>query len=156
MPTFEQFVLAAPYGFMNSCLSLNRLLSDSSNGESTIIDELVTEAWNNIVTKFDQSNKFDTQHSNEKKGVAFIIRSMKTANPPPSISNAANILASNSFLTKDTIEKILIKVKELSAQEANNTADVKQILKVINPFMANFIFLFVLAISFVFLSCFIE
>jgi hypothetical protein len=57
---------------------------------------------------------------------------MKSANPPPSISNAANILASNSFLTKDAIEKILIKVKELSAQEASNNTDVKQILKVGN------------------------
>jgi hypothetical protein len=132
MPTFEQFVLAAPYGFMNSCLSLNILISDSNDEESSIIEQIVSEAWNNIVTKTDQSNKFDSQHSNEKKGVAYIIRSMKSANPPPSISNAANILASNSFLTKDAIEKILIKVKELSAQEASNNTDVKQILKVGN------------------------
>lgn len=124
MPTFEQFVLSAPYGFPNACLALNKILSDHE--ETTIIEEIVAESWNNIVNKTDHDT-YQQQYQNEKKAIIYIIKSMKQSTPPPSISNAANILASNSFLTKDTIEKILIKIKELSATE---TTDIKQILKV--------------------------
>ncbi len=124
MPTFEQFVLSAPYGFPNACLALNKILSD--NEETTIIEEIVAESWNNIVNKIDHDT-YQQQYQNEKKAIIYIIKSMKQSTPSPSISNAANILASNSFLTKDTIEKILIKIKELSATE---TTDIKQILKV--------------------------
>lgn len=123
MPTFEQCVLSAPYGFMNSCLALNKLLVE--NGESSLIEDIVAESWNNIVRKIDQ-DQF-SRYDNEKKAISYIIKSMKQSNPAPSISNAANILASNSFLNKDTIEKILIKVKELSSQES---ADIKEIIKV--------------------------
>jgi hypothetical protein len=126
MPTFEQYILSAPYGFTNACLAVNKLLSENEEGSplATIIEDIVQESWNNVVNKID-SDQFN-QYKNEKKAIIYIIKSMKQSNPAPSIANAANLLASNSFLTKDAIEKILIKIKELSSQE--NT-DTKQILK---------------------------
>lgn len=127
MPTFEQLILSAPYGFPNGCLSINKLLADAEEGtpSATLIEDIVKESWNNVVNKLegDQFNKY----KNEKNAIIFIIKCMKQSTPAPSIANAANILASNSFLTKDAIEKVLIKIKELSSQEA---VDAKHILKV--------------------------
>jgi hypothetical protein len=148
MPTFEQLILSAPFGFANASLTLNKLV-EGLEEEATIIDELVSESWNEAINRTDATTKeaiqLSLQYSNEKKVISFIIRSMRQANPAPSISNAANILAGNSFLTKETIEKILIKIKELSSKEST---DIKQILKVSDNINVEIVFLFFNALVF--------
>jgi hypothetical protein len=120
MPTFEQLIMSAPLGFANSCSALNTLATE----DETSLAGAVTESYYHVVKKTEISI---LKHHREKKAIAFIIRSMKTAQPTPSMSNAANILMSKSFLTQDSVEKILLKVKELSGADSS---EIESIMKV--------------------------
>jgi uncharacterized protein YjaG (DUF416 family) len=106
MPSFEQLILSAPLGFVNTLLKLNFY----AEHQLEKLDQIVISAWQQIQLG-------STNASDEVKAISFIIRSMKQAQPPSGLSQTANVLASNTVLTKDCIEKILIKVKELSSSE---------------------------------------
>ncbi len=122
MPSFEQLIMSAPLGFANSCLALNTVANEDEGG----LANAVTESYYHVVKKTEISI---LKYHREKKAIAFIIRSMKSAQPTPSISNAANILLSKSFLTQDSVEKILLKVKELSGTDSS---EIESIMKVRN------------------------
>jgi hypothetical protein len=123
MPTFEQLILSPPAGFVSCCLETNKLAE--SNGES--LQNIVRQAWkesfNNSATVTVES---DTSLQNIKKVVAVIIRFMKSATPAPSISSAAKILVATTLLTQQSVELILLQIKELSkAADANTMGPTK-------------------------------
>jgi hypothetical protein len=122
MPSFDQLILSAPLGFTNSCIALNSLVE----AQPEVISQITEQAWNEIVHK--QSTNIEKKYLNEKRTVSHIVKSMKQATPTPGISAAAKVLAATTFLNTDTIEKILLKVKEISSTD---NADVSEVIKVI-------------------------
>jgi hypothetical protein len=110
MPSFEQLILSAPMGFVDACLALNSL---AETKEATL-QTIVQEAWNEATKKQNATNSETKSYNNERKGLLFIVRSMRTAQPPPSLSVAANVLVSSTCLFQSTVEKTLLLIKELS------------------------------------------
>ncbi len=123
MPTFEHLLLGAPLGFANSCLALNKLVADCGDNDETLNNAIV-EAWYHVLKKTELST---LSLHNEKKAIIYIIRSMKSAQPAPSISAAANLLMTKSFLTQNSVEKILLKVKELSSSDNDDIVNVMKV-----------------------------
>lgn len=105
MPQLEQLILAAPQGFVNTLLKLNEIAKDEENNAR--IDSIVSSAWEQMET-----GTMTTSH--EVRAVNYIIRSMKQSQPPCGLAQTATILASNTVLSQECIEKILLKVKALS------------------------------------------
>lgn len=122
MPQFEQLILSAPQGFINTSLHLNSLALE----ENDKLETLVATAWQQVLTG-------GTSTSDEVKAIGFVIRSMKQAQPSSSLSQTANVLASTTVLSKECIEKILVKVKELSASE--QTEKIEQAIHVSHPYV---------------------
>jgi hypothetical protein len=120
MPSFEQLLLSAPHGFASSCLALNKLDVTNESFASA-----VQESYFHVVNRTELN---PTNLHREKKTISFIIRSMKSAHPVPSLSNAANTLLSKSLLSQSVMEQILLKVKELSSLSEDSPVD--KILKV--------------------------
>lgn len=133
MPSFDVLLLSAPLGFVDSCLLINQF-SETKENELQLI---IKEVWDLELKKIIESQTTSlSQESPEtikkiKRVITFIIQSMKQAQPTPSISITANVLASKSFLTKECIEKILLTIKEVSSQAANEEISPLEIAKVI-------------------------
>ncbi|RYH31797.1 hypothetical protein EON65_01915 [archaeon] len=110
MPHFEQLILSAPIGFVNICQKLNAL----AESKEEVLNKHTSAAW--LLATDNCTNSED-----EVKAIAFIVKSMKQAQPACSLSQTAIILASNTVLTKDCIEKILLKVKEYSTTKTDKS-----------------------------------
>jgi hypothetical protein len=120
MPNLETLILSSPLGFVNTSLRLNAQAKE----ENEQFDAIVAAAWQ-------QSQSGVTNSSDEVKAIAFIIRSMKQAQPSSSLPQTANVLASTTVLSKEAIERLLIKVKELSDQEPDKTEKAIHVSKVV-------------------------
>lgn len=121
MPSFENFVIGAPVGFSQGCISLNEL---------AISDEAYfAQLVNNSLKKSDYLPKDakDLQHKNEIKCLNYLVRSSRQATPVPTIPQIATILDTNSFLTRDCVEKLAV---ELQSFASNTDSDIKQITQV--------------------------
>ncbi len=118
MPAFENFIVGAPTGFSQGCLSLNEL----AVSDETYFIQLV----NNSLKKCDYIPK-DTKellHKNEIKSLNYIIRSSRQSVPVPSPSQIATSLDSNSFLTRDSVEKIVVELQSFVGSELKSVTQV--------------------------------
>lgn len=110
MPTFEQLILSPPAGFVASCLEINALVAKDEEK----LKQITQEAWRDVLANTSTNDRVNEDVQNIKKGVTTIIRTMKAAQPSASIANAAKILLASTLLTQQSVETVLLQVKELS------------------------------------------
>ena len=112
MPTFENFIMAAPAGFSQSCSSLNNLAN--SDGE---IERLVSQSL--------KAANFTTPRTSESfdiKAINFILRSYKSAIPLPTFPQMAAVLDQNTLLTRDCVEKLIVAIQSNGVEDTSPSA----------------------------------
>lgn len=135
MPSLEQLLLSPPAGFVASCLEINNLASSDENK----LRGVVQEAWKDVQANSSLCERGNESLSNTKKGVTYIIRAMRSAHPAPSISVTAKALVASTLLTQQSVELILLQVKELSKSSDPEIMTVTKVVKYSFSFFPPFI-----------------
>ncbi len=124
MPTFEQLILSPPAGFVASCTEIN----DLATRDEVKLQQLVRDAWKDIQSNSTSNERANEEFLNIKRGIAIVIRAMKNAQPAASLSVMAKTLVSSTLLNQQSVEMILLQVKELSK---STDPEVSAVVKVI-------------------------
>lgn len=132
MPSFEHSIISAPAGFIQGCVSLNEL---AANDEVTLVDLV-----NKCLKEADYVPKADeASHKNVIKTLNYIIRSSKQSSPVPTYPQMATVLDGNSFLSRSTVEKIIIEMQTFSSNAENETKPAQVFLFVCITFKIDFV-----------------
>lgn len=103
MPEFENFVLSAPLGFVNSCKEINNLVGDNIGAFNEIGRSACIAVFNGLPLPAVKT-KGERQCVN---GIAFLCRSCNQASPAPTDKEIAITLNSATILNRSSIEAFL-------------------------------------------------
>lgn len=93
MPSFEEFILAAPLNFPRGCRTINNMQSSNPSQLETLCLEVKQKKLDNLGT-----DAFET--------LQYIFASISKSLPPPSISQVASVLDTSTYLSRDSITAI--------------------------------------------------
>ena len=122
MPTFEGLILGAPAGFVEGCFAVNKLCSSDSDKLTTLVEKCLH------TSNYVPSDTEDEKYTSIIKVITFLIRCYKTATPKPSYSAMAGVLDGGSFMTRESVENIILAIKSSKQQDDQ---DAIHVLKVI-------------------------